>query len=160
MKQFLITFSLGLILSGQAFAEEEFYTLFCRGGAGISVTASRDLQVIGGSSARYSGVDIITFVRSDVAAGSDGKALRPGTCAWADRGMFADEPNKIYQGTYSQSTMTIYYQTGKPLIFKPQVAFLEDSSSTIMKGQFMGGNSPSGEKVLLAKPGYGLVNSY
>ncbi|CAI8768221.1 hypothetical protein [Methylocaldum szegediense] len=66
------------------------FTLICRGG----------FQIQNHGGINTSRKDI-TFVRSPNAAGSSGRTLAPGTCAWEDRPVSRDEPAHFY---YSVST--------------------------------------------------------
>lgn len=72
-----------LVLSFPAFAQNDnSFPLLCRGGY---------IYQLGFWSPHYN----IVFRHSQTAAGASGITLQPGTCAWVDRKLNNEEPNRI-----------------------------------------------------------------
>src|SRR5713226_5954393 len=81
---------LSAVLPPSVFAQQT-YRLICRGGPGMRVRISpgdvrNSYQKLG-----------LFFNKSGRAAGQTGKPLQPGTCAWVDRPLNAQEPDIVAQ---------------------------------------------------------------
>src|SRR5438132_13550561 len=75
------------IFSGsKAAPTQHSYPLVCRGGGSLVTGVAPGERNIG-----------FTFVRGTKAAGATGEGLAPGECSWADRGMYAAEPDRVSQ---------------------------------------------------------------
>src|SRR6266849_9155143 len=74
------------LFSGRSAAQlkgRESYPLVCRGGGSLEIGIAPGVTRIG-----------FTFSKGTKPAG---KGLAPGECSWVDRGMHADEPDKVSQ---------------------------------------------------------------
>lgn len=113
----------------------DYETLWCRGGGKSS--ASTDVKLLT-FSAKSKGTSVTTdfqFAKSSKAAGNDGMALEPGTCAYADR-TFAGDPIRL---TYvEESEAHIRWQTTSSGSTAPTVSVPADdvrSDKWLMKAQ-------------------------
>jgi hypothetical protein len=93
---------LGLVLAMGLFLNlaqaESYYPILCKGGGDAEV--EYDLQFWPGLSTGSVYVNFeIRFRRSSTSSGARGENLADGSCSWPDRGMNADEPERmIYRG--------------------------------------------------------------
>jgi hypothetical protein len=75
-------------------AEQTFTELRCRGGDGLHFVVVKGRTTSSGEQTMYMTVD---FQHAAQPAGSSGRNLQPGQCAFADRALRTDEPDQIIQ---------------------------------------------------------------
>lgn len=80
MKAFLLTVL--TLASAQVFAEPQAYPFYCRGP--LKLVYYPNLLAMG-----------VRFDSNPMGAGKNGANLRPGTCAWEDRAVNANEPKEF-----------------------------------------------------------------
>lgn len=72
---------------------QEFFPLLCRGGGAVTIDNHADFRLDHGTMfATFK----LRFEHGMRPAGARGKGLAPGTCAWLDRGMRAEEGREIH----------------------------------------------------------------
>lgn len=74
---------------GDGPTRDGYWPLVCRGDESLDV-----LLHIWGHSWQAPGL-FVTFEKGAGPSGLKGEHLAPGTCSWPDRGMYADEPNRL-----------------------------------------------------------------
>jgi len=89
MKKALVTFI--SMTTFTILAEPTAYPLYCRGPFNVSIIESNSSLSI-------------SYLAGQTGAGPNGENLKPGTCAWEDRGLSSNEPITLIVSTLKLST--------------------------------------------------------
>src|SRR5438094_2133343 len=106
------------ILSGSAAGQRRTFPLVCRGGGSI---APSTVRIIG-----------VTFTRGTKPAG---EGLDPGECSWVDRGMHADEPDRLSQPVEDSWESLDKGEGGR--LLPPETRWYEELRSSRKSWRFM-----------------------
>ena len=108
-----ITILLAVLLSNSTNAQEpRSYLMLCKGGGSQELTVASQTDASPDSNTTTSWIRL-RFSKSNAKASA---GLAPGTCAWPDRGMYANEPNVLgasFTRTRLQTTLNTDGNSGQ-----------------------------------------------